>query len=353
LVWLPLAAAKNAKCVIINPGLDQSYADLQTAHDAAATGATLWVRGVCTGTTTISKNLTITGQQPKGFQLPTLDGERQPGRVLTISGAIVTVNTLTITGGADGGIRVSYDATVTVNSSTVSRNTSLDQGGGINNGGWLTLNNSSVTSNTATFDGGGIYNTAGLIVDHSIVSGNTATSGGGGGIASFGSLTLNDRSSITRNAAPLGGGVFTGLGPLTLNGNSTISGNTAGQHGGGIYMPDSRADLVGALVAPAPDANVYGNAPDNVYRLQRLVFTSTTPSPAIVGASYTPSAVGFGSGLLATITLDAASSGCSMSSGVVTFTAPGACLIDANQAGNEIWGPADQVQQAIIVRGPN
>jgi nitrous oxidase accessory protein NosD len=94
----PSALAVTSRCLIINNAINTSYTSLQDAVNAASPGATLWVRGTCTGTTTVSKDLTITGQQPNGFTAPILNGN-QGGVVLSIDSATVTVNTLTITGG--------------------------------------------------------------------------------------------------------------------------------------------------------------------------------------------------------------------------------------------------------------
>lgn len=80
---------------------------------------------------------------------------------------------------------------------------------------------------------------------------------------------------------------------------------------------------------------------------QTISFTSANPSPVqIDDPSYTPQATA-SSGLPVTISLDAASTGCSLSAGVVSFTAAGTCLIDADQAGDELWAAAAQAQQSI------
>ena len=82
---------------------------------------------------------------------------------------------------------------------------------------------------------------------------------------------------------------------------------------------------------------------------QTISFTSTAPSNATVGGTYTPTAAAT-SRLTVTITIDAsASSVCSISSGLVTFNATGNCVIDANQAGGSGYNPAPQVQQIIAV----
>jgi hypothetical protein len=218
-MWLtvPAASAATSHCLIINNAIDTSYTRLQAAQDAAAAGATLWVRGTCTGTTDISKNPTITGQHPRGFTAPTLDGGGQ-GSVLTIgslgSDITVTINTLTITGG---------------NSATI-----FDGGGGIVNFGTVTLN-------TAT------------------VSGNSCSDCSGGGIFNEGTLTLNDNATVSGNTASNdGGGIYNFLGSVTLNDNATISGNTASNLGGGIAI------LPGGTVTGAV-ANVFGNKPDNIF----------------------------------------------------------------------------------------
>ena len=86
---------------------------------------------------------------------------------------------------------------------------------------------------------------------------------------------------------------------------------------------------------------------------QTISFTSTNPSPVTVGgATYTPTATAT-SGLAVTITLDGTSTGCTLSGGVVSFTAVGTCKIDANQAGNANWNAAPQVQQSITVNKGN
>jgi hypothetical protein len=85
---------------------------------------------------------------------------------------------------------------------------------------------------------------------------------------------------------------------------------------------------------------------------QSVAFTSTAPTLGIRGgATYTP-AVTSSSGLGAAISLDTASTGCSFDGTVVTFTGAGTCVIDANQAGNDQFAPAAQVQQSIAVASP-
>ena len=86
---------------------------------------------------------------------------------------------------------------------------------------------------------------------------------------------------------------------------------------------------------------------------QTITFTSTNPSPVTAGgATYTPTATAT-SGLAVTITLDGTSTGCTLSAGVISFTAGGTCVVDANQAGSTNWNAATQVQQSITVNKAN
>ena len=105
----------------------------------------------------------------------------------------------------------------------------------------------------------------------------------------------------------------------------------------------------------AGDAN-YGAAPQVQQTFsvgatsQTITFTSTAPTAAVVGgATYTPAATAT-SGLTVTFTIDSSSSAvCSITGGVVSFTAAGTCTIDADQAGNASFSAATQVQQSFVV----
>jgi hypothetical protein len=105
----------------------------------------------------------------------------------------------------------------------------------------------------------------------------------------------------------------------------------------------------GATFASETACTSYAAKGGTLYRKQTITFTSTNPSPANVGTTYTPTATAT-SGLTVAITLDAASTGCSLSSGVVSFTAVGTCVVNANQAGDANYAAAAQVQQSITTR---
>ena len=85
---------------------------------------------------------------------------------------------------------------------------------------------------------------------------------------------------------------------------------------------------------------------------QTITFTSTRPSPAVVGGTYTPTANGGASGNPVTFSIDSSAHGsCSISGATVTLVAVGTCVIDANQAGNASYEAATQVQQSFAVLG--
>ena len=83
---------------------------------------------------------------------------------------------------------------------------------------------------------------------------------------------------------------------------------------------------------------------------QVISFTSSPPSPAIVGGTYTVTARGGGSGNRVTFSISPASgSVCSISGSTVTFKSPGTCVIDANQAGDAGYQAAPPAQQTVKV----
>jgi hypothetical protein len=208
---------------------------------------------VTLGTITLGDALTVENDTPANDL--TINGPGQSSinvkqsaavRVFQIVGK-TTINDITISGGRsinnaggilNGGILTLNDTTVTDNQALGTQADTGD-GGGIFNaiGANLTLNRSTVTDNLAdNRNGGGIYNDNGstLTLNNSTVSGNDTGGGGGGGIYNnSATLTLTNSSVNGTNNAFIGGGIYNDSGTLKLT-NSTISGNQA-SNGGGIY----------------------------------------------------------------------------------------------------------------------
>jgi hypothetical protein len=106
------------------------------------------------------------------------------------------------------------------------------------------------------------------------------------------------------------------------------------------------------------DANQGGNASylaaiqaqqriEIVRDAQSVSFSSSPPSPALVGGNYTPTAHAT-SVLPVTYSVDSSSSGCTLSGGVVSFVSAGTCVVDAIQAGNTDYAPAEAQQSFAI-----
>ena len=221
-------AASAPPCTAMNASSRASYTGLQTAVNAAAAGDEVVVGGTCTGTVSVTKNLTITGRANS----PTLDGGHGRSVLRIAANVSVTLDKLVITNG----------------SSSLAPN-----GAGITNMGTVTLQDSTVTGNTGV-DGGGIFNDfSGTVIlnGSTTVTGNIAANGGG--IVNFGTVTMNGGSKVTGNTATSLGGGIDNLGAVTMNGGSNVTGNTA-QQGGGIY---NRGTLVGAVAEHNVSDNIF------------------------------------------------------------------------------------------------
>ena len=86
---------------------------------------------------------------------------------------------------------------------------------------------------------------------------------------------------------------------------------------------------------------------------QAIAFTSSPPSPAVFGGSYTPSATGGASGNPVVFSVDASSDPgvCSLNAAgtTVSFTGVGECVVDADQAGSADYDAAPGQQQSFSV----
>jgi hypothetical protein len=174
---------------------------------------------------------------------------------LTISNCTLSGNSATNASAGGGGI---YNggtfAMVTLNliDSTLSGNSSANNGGGIYNNGFngsatLTVKGSILRDNSAA-NGGGIYNNgfngeAVVTVTATTISSNYAVSGVGGGIINdggFGSATLTVvASTLCGNSAGSGGGIY----------NTAFNGSAALEIGDTILMAGaSGANIAGGLV---------------------------------------------------------------------------------------------------------
>jgi len=164
--------------------------------------------------------------------------------------ASVAINQSTIemnsSGGRGGAIFVATEGDLTITDSTLSENFSGSSGGAIYAQAPVVLENTTISSNSAEGNGGGVYATESLSIRlNSAVSNNRLTSGGsGGGIYARGQYLALFSSSVTGNVidgsgVSSGGGIFANnLSDIVLYGSS-VSNNTAGLRGGGMYVNNS------------------------------------------------------------------------------------------------------------------
>jgi hypothetical protein len=84
---------------------------------------------------------------------------------------------------------------------------------------------------------------------------------------------------------------------------------------------------------------------------QTVSFSTTPPPPVRVGNPTYHPAASASSGLSVSIALDPLSHGCAINGGAVTFTAVGKCVLDAVQAGNPTFVPAEAQQSIAVGKG--
>jgi len=175
------------------------------------------------------KNTFISG----GGDTTTLGGGIYNNGYLKVVNCLINSNTAMYGGG------ILNNKTAVVSNTTISYN-SATNGGGIMNNGTLTVQNSNISSNYATTDdGGGIYSTKSPLTSLTILSStfskNSAAKYGGGIYANSDTMSI-DNSTFYDNSASYGGGLYISRDSGTNSiQNSTITNNSATTSGGGIY----------------------------------------------------------------------------------------------------------------------
>ncbi len=169
----------------------------------------------------------------------------------------------------------------------------------------------------------------------------SATAAGGNSVA----IPSGDSITITQGATTL-----CTITPLSSGAGSCTTTNTALAASGTAYTVTATFNSTGSdtnFVSTATKTTTWTVNKGN----QTISFTSTNPSPVTVGgANYTPTATST-SGLTVAITLDPSSTGCVLTSGVVSFPNTGTCVIDVNQIGSGNYNAATQMQQSITING--
>jgi hypothetical protein len=181
-----------------------------------------------------------------------------------ISGLTLTGGNGTGGGNLGGGaIRIDQNETVSISNTVVTGNTSSgDDGGGLlgRSGSILSVTDSTFSNNIVTGnvnDGGGLSFQFGAnaTIESCTITGNSTEDAGGGIELGFGSLTISDSTISNNTSGRRGGGIAcdTTKGNLTVV-RSTISGNTTttnlvgGDGGGGIFGVGIKATILDCTI---------------------------------------------------------------------------------------------------------
>ena len=177
----------------------------------------------------VSDDLTIIGTSPNATTIKGASGFR----VFEVTGGVLTLENLAITGGqasgnqAGGGIFVANGATLSATRVSVHDNQAEDGGGiFVDNGGLLSLKFASIYSNDATDEGAGIY------------------------IGDSGPITIEDSEFYDNSAADKGGAIHIDNKAIVSITNSSFHDNNADKKGGAISAEkDSQVDVTGSTIS--------------------------------------------------------------------------------------------------------
>lgn len=247
--------------------------------------------------------------------------------------------------------------TVTSTSATYGQDLTLTTSGGSGTGSvtWVVV---SGTSSTCTITGSTL--TPGDAGSACVVRATKAQDTNWSSRQSANTTVTVDRANQTGFSITSAGSFTTGS-PLALTatgGQSTGSVTWSLQSGtctlSGASLTSSRGGITCSVQATrAGDTNWYSVSDTQTVTVNKITqsisFRSTPPSPANVGATYTVT-VDSTAFLAATIVIaNQSSSVCSISAGVVSFTAAGVCVISASQGGNDSYSSAAASQSVTVV----
>jgi hypothetical protein len=229
--------------------------NLQTAINAAPSGAMLIVDGTCVGAFNVAgKTITLDGPAA-------LDGNHFFPALTVGLGGNVKLISITLQNGhsSSAGGDAFNQGVLSLQDSTVTGGSSDVRGGGIaNQGGTVNVVNSQIVGNGARNGGGGVANfNVGATPGIMTISGSTIDHNGGGlaggGIWNHQSTLTLLSSFVTNNTSADGGGIYNDASStLTVKGahvnNNDVNG---GAHGGGVFNGGT---------ATVTSTEIFGNA---------------------------------------------------------------------------------------------
>jgi Ca2+-binding RTX toxin-like protein len=275
---------------------------------------------------------------------------------VSISDSTLTSNAAALGG---GGLFNELAATATIANSTIAFNSATDGAGVYNDDGTVTISISAVSANTASTDGGGAFVTSNgvLNVANSSFSGNMADANGGGlasdgtvtldnvrvidnsagqngaGIANTRQLTLQQVTLTQNDAGQDGGGLWNaGIGNALVT-DSSLTENTAGQNGGGIHNSGSAVlGFTRSTISDGAAAEKGGGLYQNSLGLVEIVNATVSTNAATDGGGiYTTSRLTFSNSTLSTNTASNNGGGIDNNGGAVSFAS---ATVFGNIAGN-------------------
>ncbi|HWD96014.1 MAG TPA: hypothetical protein VG246_06310 [Acidimicrobiales bacterium] len=174
------------------------------------------------------------------------------------------------------------------------------------------------------------------------------------------SIKVYSANTITTSAFPSAGSTGGAYAPGTnaTSGDKVIM--TLAKASTGCALNGGWIDFTGSGTCEV-DFNDPGNGPfgaaSEVGRSIKVyssntISASTPPAAGTANQTYTPSASAT-SGDKVAISLNSSSTGCTLSSGKVTFTGNGVCVVEFNDAGTGAFAAAPEIKQSITVGSGN
>jgi hypothetical protein len=159
-------------------------------------------------------------------------------------------------------------------------------------------------------------------------------------VSSFTTLLSPAFGSFTNVSITFGLGTITNVTETSFTYTAPVTG-----YAGPVTLSYKAKGLCGIEAAGTGTINLALNTGP----VQAQSVTFDPPATAVVGGSLVPLATAT-SKLTVAFSIDPASTGvCTLSGGTVTFIAPGACIINADQAGNGLFSPALRVTRTIAI----